>query len=150
MHPASDANIGELIAGLVTKADKIRALGEAGYTKSEIAKALGLRYQHVWNVLSQPRPDDKPAKASFTRIDAKIGPGGRIVIPSSFRDALGLNDSEYVILTLEETCVRLEHPRQGIRRAQEIAAPFLDGSKLLSDELIAERREEARRELDDG
>ena len=38
---------------LTTKADKIRALFRAGYSRSEIAEHLGIRYQHVRNVLVQ-------------------------------------------------------------------------------------------------
>ena len=36
---------------LTTKSDKIRALAKAGYDRTEIAKHLGIRYQHVRNVL---------------------------------------------------------------------------------------------------
>ena len=44
----------ELIAEHGNKSNAIRAMSAAGKTKGEIAKALGLRYQHVRNVLSQP------------------------------------------------------------------------------------------------
>lgn len=39
---------------LPTKSAKIRALNELGRTRSEIAKDLGIRYQHVRNVLVTP------------------------------------------------------------------------------------------------
>jgi hypothetical protein len=42
----------EVIAGLNTKSDKIRALGRAGYLRTEIATLLDIRYQHVRNVLN--------------------------------------------------------------------------------------------------
>jgi hypothetical protein len=41
----------EITNGLTTKSDKIRALAQAGYDRTEIAKHLGIRYQHVRNVL---------------------------------------------------------------------------------------------------
>jgi hypothetical protein len=41
----------ELIKDLVTTADKIRALAQANYDRTEISKILGIRYQHVRNVL---------------------------------------------------------------------------------------------------
>lgn len=41
----------EIIHGLQTTADKIRALANAGYDRVEIAKFLDIRYQHVRNVL---------------------------------------------------------------------------------------------------
>lgn len=40
-----------VVDGLKKKSDKIRQLAKAGYTRSEISKLLGIRYQHVRNVL---------------------------------------------------------------------------------------------------
>lgn len=40
-----------LIDGLTTTADKIRALGRAGYRRTEISEILNISYQHVRNVL---------------------------------------------------------------------------------------------------
>lgn len=41
----------EIVRGLQTTADKIRALANAGYDRTEIAKFLNIRYQHVRDVL---------------------------------------------------------------------------------------------------
>lgn len=41
----------EILQGLQTTADKIRALANAGYDRTEISKILGIRYQHVRNVM---------------------------------------------------------------------------------------------------
>ena len=41
----------EIVQGLQTTADKIRALANAGYDRTEISKILGIRYQHVRNVM---------------------------------------------------------------------------------------------------
>jgi hypothetical protein len=41
----------EIIKGLTTKADQIRALVHANYYRAEIGKSLGLRYQQVRHVL---------------------------------------------------------------------------------------------------
>jgi hypothetical protein len=43
----------EIMNGLPTKSDKIRALAQAGYDRTEISKILDIRYQHVRNVLLQ-------------------------------------------------------------------------------------------------
>jgi hypothetical protein len=42
-----------IVAGLSTTADKIRALDTAGLPRAEIARFLGIRYQHVRNTLIQ-------------------------------------------------------------------------------------------------
>jgi hypothetical protein len=44
--PASD-----ITKKLTTTADKIRGLAQAGYDRTEISKILGIRYQHVRNVM---------------------------------------------------------------------------------------------------
>ena len=41
----------EIVQGLQTIADKIRALANAGYDRTEISNILGIRYQHVRNVM---------------------------------------------------------------------------------------------------
>jgi hypothetical protein len=41
----------EIANGLTTTADKIRALANANYERTEISKILGIRYQHVRNVM---------------------------------------------------------------------------------------------------
>jgi hypothetical protein len=43
--------VGQVIEGLQSTADKIRALSNAQYDRVEISKILGIRYQHVRNVL---------------------------------------------------------------------------------------------------
>lgn len=78
----------------------------------------------------------------------KLGPGGRFVLPAELRRALGLRVGDDVILELEpDGSVRLMTRLQAIRRAQELLRPYrpTDG-RLVSDELIAERRQEAERE----
>jgi hypothetical protein len=42
---------GEIVQGLTTTSDKIRALANGGYDRVEITKYLVIRYQHVRNVL---------------------------------------------------------------------------------------------------
>src|SRR6266581_1667882 len=56
-----------LIRDLTTTSDKIRKLARFGYTRTEISKALGIRYQHVRKVLVDAgiteglqRPNDAP------------------------------------------------------------------------------------------
>jgi hypothetical protein len=59
----------EIVEGLTTKADKIRALSRAGFSRSEIAAFLDIRYQHVRNTLVRDgvepsRAPRKPAPAA--------------------------------------------------------------------------------------
>jgi len=43
----------EVVSGLETKSDKIRALANAGYLRTEISGLLKIRYQHVRSVLTK-------------------------------------------------------------------------------------------------
>ena len=56
---------------LGTKSAKIRALAGLGVARSEIAKFLGIKYQHVRNVLVQPAParGDTPPLPTAPRAD---------------------------------------------------------------------------------
>jgi AbrB family looped-hinge helix DNA binding protein len=77
---------------------------------------------------------------------ARLGEGGRLVIPAEYRKALGLHTGDEVMLLLEEGAVRIQTPQEAIRRAQAIVRSYIPGDESLSDELIADRRREARDE----
>lgn len=79
-------------------------------------------------------------------VRTKIAAGGRIVIPAEYRRALGLQEGDEVILSLEDGEVRVISPTMAIERAQQLVAPYVREGRSLSDELIAERRAEATRE----
>ncbi len=82
----------------------------------------------------------------MTDIRSKITGGGRVVIPAEYRRALGLHDGDEVVLRLIDGEVRIISVREAIRRAQEIVRQYVPRGRSLADELIAERRQEARRE----
>ena len=81
---------------------------------------------------------------------AQISANGRVVIPASYRKAMGLKGGEILTLTLDENGLHLESQRQAMLRAQAIVRQHVQSGRSLSDELIAERREEAAREQVDG
>jgi AbrB family looped-hinge helix DNA binding protein len=75
-----------------------------------------------------------------------VGEGGRIVIPSSYRKAMGIKPGDEVILVLEENEIRLLSLRKAITRVQESVRKYIPENVRLVDELIKERREEASHE----
>ncbi|HEY4904915.1 MAG TPA: AbrB/MazE/SpoVT family DNA-binding domain-containing protein [Candidatus Sulfotelmatobacter sp.] len=81
-------------------------------------------------------------KESHTRINEN----GRLVIPASFRRALGIVSGDTVVLRLDKGELKITTLRQRLKRAQEIVRKHVPSSVSLVDELIAERREAARRE----
>ena len=76
----------------------------------------------------------------------KVNENGRVVIPASFRKALGINVGDEVVLRIEDDELRITTMKRRIERAQRRARQYLKPGVSLVDELIAERREAAKRE----
>jgi AbrB family looped-hinge helix DNA binding protein len=76
----------------------------------------------------------------------RINENGRVVIPASFRKALGINPGDEVILRLEDDELRITTMKRRIERAQRLVRKYVKPGVSLVDELIAERREAAKNE----
>ena len=81
---------------------------------------------------------------------AQLGENGRIVIPSAFRKALGLKGGEVLTMRLDEDGLHIQTKRQALIKARAIVREHISADRSLSDELIAERRLEAKREAVGG
>src|ERR1043166_5039622 len=157
----SSIEMHQLTDNLPTKSAKIRALARAGYSRSQIADFLQIRYQHVRNVLVNDArvagrsiaatPSDPPGLNETpqpTRV--RLGPDGRIMVPASFRDALGLKDRDTLLASLVGDEIHLLTIPAAVRKAQSIVRRFVPEGVSLVDELIAERRRESERESKDA
>ena len=78
------------------------------------------------------------------QVRSKLAQGGRIVIPAEYRRALGLQVGDEVVLRLEDGELRISTLGQAIKQAQELVRRYIPEGRSLVDELIAERRNEAR------
>ncbi|WP_367025212.1 AbrB/MazE/SpoVT family DNA-binding domain-containing protein [Methylococcus sp. ANG] len=76
----------------------------------------------------------------------KIGPGGRIVIPAEIRSRLNIKTGDTLVLTESAGEIRLSTIEAGTRHAQVLIGRYVSADVNLADELIAERRIEAKRE----
>lgn len=76
----------------------------------------------------------------------QISQNGRIVIPAAFRKAMGLKGGEIVTMRLDEEGLHIESRAQAIKRAQAIVRKYVPEGVSLVDDLMAERRGEAKRE----
>jgi AbrB family looped-hinge helix DNA binding protein len=71
---------------------------------------------------------------------------GRIVLPAEIRKRLDLREGDQLLVTLQpDGSLRLVSPRQVIRATRGLYQARA-GNRSLADELIAERRAEAKRE----
>jgi len=83
---------------------------------------------------------------SLKESQARINQNGRIVIPASFRRALGIQSGDTVVLRIEKEELRITTLRQRLAKAQQLVRKHVSPNVALVDELIAERREASRRE----
>jgi AbrB family looped-hinge helix DNA binding protein len=82
-------------------------------------------------------------------VKARVNDNGRIVIPAEIRQRMGIKPGDTLFLTLEGDVLKVESYLARIRRIQESMRALIPGDRLFSDELIADRREEARREMEE-
>jgi len=76
----------------------------------------------------------------------RINENGRVVIPASFRKALGIKLGDEVVLRIEDNELRILTLKQRIERAQRLVRQHVKPGTSLVDELIADRRGAAKRE----
>ena len=154
----NEAHMGEITRELPTKSAKIRKLGEAGYKRADIARFLGIRYQHVRNVLEQAAEKasrrgaetSAPAHGLRAPVKLQLDRNGRIVIPAQYRSEMGVSEGDSLIARMVDGELRLMSQEAAVRRAQEMVAKYIPAGESLVDALIRERREEARRESGNG
>jgi len=79
----------------------------------------------------------------------RVGPQGRIVIPASVRDEMRLGVGEELLARIEDGRLVLERREDVARSLKERFAKVAPG-RSLSEELVAERREETLREEGQG
>jgi bifunctional DNA-binding transcriptional regulator/antitoxin component of YhaV-PrlF toxin-antitoxin module len=78
-------------------------------------------------------------------IDIRIAENGRMVLPRSARNALGVTGAGVVVLSIDGDDVKLTSMRQSIKRAQDLYRQHATND-LSVDEFLAERHAEAARE----
>jgi len=75
-----------------------------------------------------------------------INQNGRLVVPASYRKALGIRAGDKLVLRMEDDELRISTMKRRIERAQRRVRKYVKPGVSLADELIAERREAAKRE----
>src|SRR5262245_11478813 len=105
------------------------------------------------------RPGKSPARSPSSsalaegirhRVRLRIDSAGRILIPAEFRTAMGLEEGTTVLTWLEHGELHLVGAKSASAQAQRLARKLISGRDSLADQLLADRREEARREDKNG
>jgi len=85
--------------------------------------------------------------SSVQEARAKVNENGRVVIPIQFREAMGIEPGDEVIFSSDGGALHIETQKQRALRAQAYICSVIPPGVSLVDELIAERREEFRKEM---
>jgi hypothetical protein len=138
---------------------KIRALHDAGFSRSVIAGFLGKGYQHVRNVLaesqvraagvaesasSQPYAED--AEASPTSGVFEVDSAGRITLPPALLAVVDALPSRRVPWRIEKGELVLMSNEAAWRQIDRLMGELKRRPGSMVDELIAERRADFDRE----
>jgi AbrB family looped-hinge helix DNA binding protein len=89
----------------------------------------------------------KKATAPVEHYSVRLGNRGRLVLPSKLRQKLRLKDGDRLLLTVEaDGTTRLVSARDVVERTAGCWKHLVPPGVSVVDELIRERREDARRE----
>ncbi|MFZ9464008.1 MAG: AbrB/MazE/SpoVT family DNA-binding domain-containing protein, partial [Vulcanococcus sp.] len=104
----------------------------------------------TWHKLSnvphvKPRATPLAMSDNPSSVDVSLGRQGRLVIPASLRRSLDLEEGDRLVARQEANRLVIEKPEQ-IKQRLKARFAQVPAERRLVDELIAERREESRRE----
>src|SRR5580704_5555619 len=114
-----------------------RETGPGALSESFI-RCILCHYAKIMSFQSEPAMPEE--------LRTRVNENGRVVIPSAFRKALGIEIGDEVVLRVEDDELRITTQQRRIQRAQRRARQYVKRGTSLVDELLAERREAAKRE----
>jgi AbrB family looped-hinge helix DNA binding protein len=79
-------------------------------------------------------------------ISVKVEKSGRILIPAAIRRRFDIKEGTEVILRVDEDGIQVRTREQALARIRKRLRRYIPEGRLLSEELIQERRAEALRE----
>ena len=170
--PVAAEDVRRVVAADATKSDKIRRLNVLGLPRADIARALAVRYQFVRNVLEHDRQKAARLSAATARADrvaegsavlswpvadqrdpdpvrVQIQHDGCVTVPQRFMAAVGLAPGDEALLCVDGDDLRLYSRETAVARVQRLVSRHVPADVSLADELIAERRREAARDVDE-
>lgn len=160
-NPDVRARMEAISAPLASKSKKIKALHEAGFTRSAIAGFLEIGYQHVRNVLTAAVPQKTraagvaetaraPYAAESETIEStglfEIDSEGRIALSPPLLKAIDAKPGGRVPWRFEDGELKLMSLPAAWRQIDRLMGDLKRQPESLVDQLIAERRAEFERE----
>lgn len=122
----------------------------AGWLLAPLAKYVDshVRSCHGERMRTDPTQDatSPPTPGSTAASRVRVDTAGRVVIPSSLRSLLQIAPGDELLVSTDGSGIRLRTFAHVIKDIQAEMAPYRREGESVVDELLAERREEARRE----
>jgi AbrB family looped-hinge helix DNA binding protein len=84
--------------------------------------------------------------ADMETFKIKVEQSGRILIPAQVRRKLHIQEGSEVIVRLDDSGFHVMSREQALNRIQQDLRKYIPEGRMLSEELLAERRQEAARE----
>lgn len=81
----------------------------------------------------------------MSHVRVPLDASGRMVVPKDIRTALGIEGAGELVLSVEDGAMVAMTQMEAVRRVQRLLREAVPAGVSLVDELIADRREEARR-----
>lgn len=94
---------------------------------------------------SQPVGRTRRGRSAPT-VSIQVKDAGRIVLPAELRAAIGVAEGDTLLASAEDGVIKLFRRSDAIRRLQAKARSLVPEGTLVSEELIAERRNESGNE----
>jgi antitoxin component of MazEF toxin-antitoxin module len=148
--------VSDVINSDMTISDKIRALDAAGHTRADIARLLHRRYQHVRNVLEADKArgeTPRPSRKVGVQTDGhaiRFKPDGDLLIPAEMVAGFKAQPGDTLVAQVEDDRIVLMTRSAALARARALVRSLVPEGVSLSDELVKDRRLEARREEEGG
>jgi AbrB family looped-hinge helix DNA binding protein len=81
----------------------------------------------------------------MTALSVKLEKSGRILIPAAVRRKLNLSAGSELLLRVDEAGIRIGTRAQALTRVHDRLRKYIPSGRILSQELLDERRQEAKR-----
>ena len=132
-----------LVADRHTVSDKIRALGDAGVPRADIARFLDRKYQHVRNVLNARQRKaggdserDEPGQEEPDTVLQLVLANGQIKLPATWLTAEGLADGDAVICRIGRDGLHVMSRGVAIEAMREIARKRMPQEAAILEALL--------------
>lgn len=139
----TDEELHQLIANAPTKSESIRRLFLAGMSKADIGRFMGLRYQHVYNVLLREDKADKQGSPAISQSNVEtleVDAAGQVQLPADFIKTNGLDNGGTLYVRRDPQGLTLMSREAVLDALRDVARKRMPDHAALLDALLGDPR----------